>query len=685
MTKICFVSYEIAPTTKGGAGALIANAIHILTQAGHEVSLLLDIPVHEYVQFEWHDRLFFPNAHLIRAYRVEELCTNLRLPREAFLTEHLWRSYRFEHALNQLVAIESPDLIEFFDYCGASFYTLMRKITQGRYAENEVVIRFHTTIEPIHKEKSVASGTDSFVIYRLEHQTFQLAERILFPSQEIYRWANSFYRIKGQTGISPPPLKRLSLFNKSNPPERNLIIFMGYMDYMKGADTFLSAALMLLQKSLDANYKFVLVGGETGGAPEGYASFTDYLKARIPPKLQHHFEFTGQISHQQLSNMLPNVAFAVVPSHLESFGYAAHELYAVGIPLIVRNIPVFTQYFHHEQNALVFDGTAEDLAHQMERLWRDESLRQKLSKPYEVLPAPLGEAYEQQHTNSWMAVSQPENNLSLQILVLSEKGFAPINLPDDMDCTIWRLSPRPSDGHAPFPFLGKLWWVYDHESRSVPLSQWRSRDLMLLLVENDVVEEEYLRQSARILSQYPQISFVSCWREVNGKIQTFPVDAATEVLPFLGDYIPSRIVFRTKPGTHFFDLFDSRAGAFSEIHYLWKLEDEGGVGVSIPEVYLRLTPGTYLPTLSLDSAGFNFAFMNTTVKRQAKIADYLIATKSKFLGDLEQFQQERSHLKLAEMDLKLLLAKLSQPPWGYLFRTRKNFRILQQRYLSRGE
>ena len=56
MSTICFVTYEIHPTTRGGCGVLLHHATELLLQQGHQVVFLLDIPRHEFNQFEQRDR-----------------------------------------------------------------------------------------------------------------------------------------------------------------------------------------------------------------------------------------------------------------------------------------------------------------------------------------------------------------------------------------------------------------------------------------------------------------------------------------------------------------------------------------------------------------------------------------------------------------------------------------------------
>jgi glycosyltransferase involved in cell wall biosynthesis len=698
--KICFVSYEIAPTTKGGAGALIANAIHLLLgekNSNHEIILLLDIPVEEYVRFEWHDRLFFPNYQNIRSYRVDELCADAPIQRDSFASYYLWESYRFDYALRKLMPIESPDIIEFFDYTGIAYIPLTRRLLHQNPENTRLAIRFHMCLMPIHKILPVKLAVDILFCYGMESRALELAEKVLFPSEVVLdEMTSNYYKLSSNTEvcISPPPLRKLPSF-EDKPLTKTSILFFGYLGYLKGADTFLSAALLFLSRNTTENAQFLFIGGDLHEAPGGFDSFTQYMRARIPAGYQHRFIFAGQIPHDHLSKLLPEVRFAVMPSYIESFGYAAHELYAVGIPIIIRNIPVFTQFFHHEENALVFDGTVEDLAEKMVQLWENERLAARITKPYAVLPQPLGNCYDTK-AQPCDAPKQPPVQLRLKVLILTERLLHLTQFSFE-NCTIWQLLSQPDDENPPFPFLGRLWWVHDAAGLPVPVEEWSSDDAILVITEHDTIDERFLHEAVGVLSQESVIGFVACWREVDGKIRALPIDAASELL--ITDaaggmannenyFAPARILYRTPRDKHFFDLYDNRMGVFTEVGYLWRLEEEGGKGITIPEAWIN-SKGRFelVESPRLDSAEFNYLYMNSSTQKQARIGHFLIGGLPQQLELADQHlkdhhNQELSSLKLAELDLKLLLKKLSTPPLGWLFKSRKNFRKLKKRYLE---
>src|SRR5688500_17840917 len=104
MSRICFVSYEISPTTWGGCGTLLHNAAYVLLTHGHEVIFVLDMPYDYFDRFQHHDRLALPNSERCRAYHVDTLCQSVSLRREDFLSQAQWQSFRFHVACQHVAA-----------------------------------------------------------------------------------------------------------------------------------------------------------------------------------------------------------------------------------------------------------------------------------------------------------------------------------------------------------------------------------------------------------------------------------------------------------------------------------------------------------------------------------------------------------------------------------------------------
>lgn len=426
MTRICFVSYEIHPATAGGCGVLLYNAARALLSQGHEVIFVLDLSATAFHRFQNQDRLRLPNPDHCQAYLVEELCAALPQHREDFGSDALWRAYRLDFACRQVAERERPDLIEFFDYYGVGHYALSAKLAGLAYNRIHLAVRLHNSIEILGvNEAAECLSFWHYAIHALEHSSLRLAETVLYPSRAYLEETYLPYYEPWFGGLawSKPPLidhpKRETVR-----PKADIALFYGRLFAWKGVDRFVDAAMTYLVEPANPPLRFYLVGYDSMLSPlSGLPSCRDYLLRKIPSTYREYFTFTGPLSWAQLEQILPAVQFAVIPSYCESFCYAAHELYAAGVPLIVSDIPAFRDYFKEGKNALVFDGSVSDLARQMARLSRETELRQRLSCPYSLADAPLGDFYTRQERVSWMNLESQSQGLSLLVVVLAEAAM----------------------------------------------------------------------------------------------------------------------------------------------------------------------------------------------------------------------------------------------------------------------
>ena len=606
MTKVCFVSFEIYPTTWGGEGVLISSAIKVLLKEGHEVILLLDIPACEFRSFISKDRAGFPNNQNLHAYQVDSLCSDLPYSSDDFISLYAWNAFRFHYACNKLVEQEQPDFIEFFDYSGAAYYALTAKLSGLSYASNTLGIRLHSSNEVMDVNEPRAMDFEYYTQFGLEHHALRLAETIVYPSERFLldaylpHYPEKWY---GRKVCSAPPV--IAYPQKvGSCEEQDIILFYGRLYSLKGVDKFVDAAILLLSHGELTNYQFYIVGPDSMRPPSGIPgqTYQDYLIKKIPPHLRDHFKITGALNWEQFGRLLPRVLFAVFPNYFESFCYAAHELYAAGIPLIVSNIPAFQDYFQDEKNSLVFDGSVDNLAHKMKQMASSAQLREKLTCPYPIDHHRMAGYFQQKEHPSWMERPAADRLPSLLICVLDEAGD-----PVQLSATLTSLSTQQGivaqvliftkaavekDSTASlFAWLGGMYQVHSLDGSQISPMEIRTADTLLILKAGDVLKPELLQIGLQTLARFPEISFVGSWREINQsngtiRLETFPFDAMLEIAPFLRKGPFNRIIMRTKADELLIGLFDSRAGRYGEMLYLWLMDDGVHSGLIIPKPLL---------------------------------------------------------------------------------------------------
>jgi hypothetical protein len=208
----CFISYEIHPTTFGGAGVLIHHAIHHLLARGHRVVLLLDIPEYFFKQFMEKDRLVFADPSRVSAARVDDLCDDFPFTQAQVPCIFQWKSARFAHALRRLRERETIDFVEGFEYCGASYYAFVERLyAEGAAAEGVGPVlaqRVHGSIEvlDLHGD-GLIHDVEKLMLHAFERRAMELAEAVLFPSRTYYEeyYKELYHLCPERVVVSPPP------------------------------------------------------------------------------------------------------------------------------------------------------------------------------------------------------------------------------------------------------------------------------------------------------------------------------------------------------------------------------------------------------------------------------------------------------------------------------------------------
>jgi glycosyltransferase involved in cell wall biosynthesis len=601
MTKICFASYEIHPTLKGGCGVLLHHSARVLLAQGHEILFLLEVDNKSFQQFDRVDRMLLPNPQNCRAYQVSALVGGLALPPNSFKTVYEYKAHLFYAAASCLYELEKPEVIEFFEYCGVAYHALNAKASGLDFGASHLAVRLHNSMEMIDRQQSNnLHGIDRYVMYGLEHHVLRFAESVLYPSSD---YLENVYLAHYEPWLGAKHLSQPALLDAPKPTgvyeQPDAVLFYGRLFGFKGVDRFVDAAVLYLSNPRNPRLRFYLVGYDSYQPPNGRGSYKEYLYRKIPQRFRDAFIFWGQLSWQELGKLLPEVIFAVVPSYMESFCYAAHELYAAGVPMILSDIPAFKDSFKHGENALVFDGTVSDLADKMSVLSADEALRRKISCPYSVTAEPLGDFYANPPRESWIKTGADAafSNLLVCILVDNPKGLDrtlhSLRKFYEQGVRLVFMYPIPEKGtsdvgisDAAAWFLGGLYVPEDISGATLNPTEILTGEMLLILEAGDVLDDDYLRRGLAILQRQSQITFVGSWKRVKtwtgSRLETLPLDAVLEIAPFLQSRPFNRFIMRTPPGELLIDLFDPRAGRLGELEYLWRLDAKDSSGLIIP-------------------------------------------------------------------------------------------------------
>jgi len=603
MPTVCFVSYEIHPTTTGGCGVLLHHAAELLLRRGTRVIFLLDLPRAEFERFERHDRTAFPNAANCRAYDVQELAADM--PREwleATPSIVMFRSLRFAWALRRLLALEPGiDYVEFFDFCGVAYYALLDRLFGLAPPGPVLGVRLHGTIECIDEVGATRCwDQERYRLYAYERAAIGLAETVLTPTLEFYQacYQRRYALPRERVVVSQSPkLDFPRVKRRPQPGEAFRIAFVGRIFHLKGVDQFVRAAVLLMRRRPGLSFGVDLIGYDSRESPLG-ESHVEFLRRTIPPDLLERFDFCGHLSHPRILERLERALFAVFPNRFESFCYALHEVYDAGVPVIVSPLPAFRAFFEHERNALFYDGTTEGLLAAMQRMIDDDALRQRLCRPSAVAQEPLGEFYDSPRALAELAPALPAHNrLRTLVVVLcdADRHAAQVTFdslaqqsrqPFDVVC-LKTVSP---DHQELLWWLGRGWLAFSPDGTPLSAAGLRTADALVVLRAGDRLAPAWLETCGGVLERRPAAGFAGTWARRDGRLLPSLLDVAPELFPFENGATLTRTLVRTRPGRLLVELFDVSLAELGEIGHLWRAVARWGPGVLHPHPLISLAP-----------------------------------------------------------------------------------------------
>ena len=151
------------------------------------------------------------------------------------------------------------------------------------------------------------------------------------------------------------------------------ICFAGLQMSSKGPHTLLEALALLKKKNIPT---FCMLAG--GVFQESYMqAMQRFIETQ---NLQDNVQFVPQLTRQQLSRFFRLHHVCVFPSiHPEAFGIVAAEAMASGLALVSSGVGGAAEVFEEGISGLSFQpGDAISLATQLERLWKNPTLLEKL-------------------------------------------------------------------------------------------------------------------------------------------------------------------------------------------------------------------------------------------------------------------------------------------------------------------
>jgi D-inositol-3-phosphate glycosyltransferase len=130
-------------------------------------------------------------------------------------------------------------------------------------------------------------------------------------------------------GYRPQARRALGLHEESA-----LLLFVGRLQELKGADLALETLIELRRRGRDAS--LAIIGGPSG--PEGRATLVQLHQRVLEAGVINDVRFVAPQAHRRLSSWMRAADVTLVPSRAESFGLVALESSACGTPVIASDV-----------------------------------------------------------------------------------------------------------------------------------------------------------------------------------------------------------------------------------------------------------------------------------------------------------------------------------------------------------
>lgn len=225
-----------------------------------------------------------------------------------------------------------------------------------------------------------------------EFQLVHQARKIIAPSESDKNYLQYLYQAEqGKVEVIPPGVDTIRFrpidqdeakTHLGMPSDEHILLFCGRIEPLKGIDMLLYAMKIMVEKNPCLKVSLWIIGGDVSQPSSSWSRELQKLE-----KLRHLLNLTPVVhfAGQQRQEVLPyyyNAADVVVmPSHYESFGMAAAEAMACGVPVITTNVTGISSLITENHDLLLTSiNNPLLLASQMQGLLTDPEEHRQISR-----------------------------------------------------------------------------------------------------------------------------------------------------------------------------------------------------------------------------------------------------------------------------------------------------------------
>ena len=332
--RIIFITREIVPFYYGGIGTQFKAVAKFLKRHGHEVYFLTQ-------KHDTFDEVIYKrNYGDILLFFVDAP----ELP-ESFPSKFAYAlevSKKFDDIYSKIY----PDIVICADY-GAESYFLFLKSHAGEYENTRFILTInglsYNTISIYESgvnflQQSELNDPQNIITCEMEDMSVLLANEIVAPTDFVWNEVKNRLMITKKANIIPNfvdvDMFKYHDIDESDVRQNQLILFIGRLDRIKGADFLIKAYLDMVEDLSECIPQLIFIGRDIYWK-EYESTFLEYWQKRIPSSCADNIIFLGQIDHDQIVNYLNQATVCVFPSRWDVFGIVCLEAMYCGCPVLV--------------------------------------------------------------------------------------------------------------------------------------------------------------------------------------------------------------------------------------------------------------------------------------------------------------------------------------------------------------
>ena len=225
-----------------------------------------------------------------------------------------------------------------------------------------------------------------------EYQLAQNTDHIITPSESARDYLTYLYDAPSEKISVIPPGFNHDLFRPIDKSQAKLkidadqdhkiILFVGRIEPLKGIDVLMYAMKILTRRNPEMTVCLWVLGGDISQDVSEWSQELQRLEQlRETLRISAFVKFVGQKPQDELPYYYNSAEVVVMPSNYESFGMAALESMACGVPVITTNVAGISRFLDDEHKALVTSAhNPLLLAERIEHLLGDEVAHTRLGK-----------------------------------------------------------------------------------------------------------------------------------------------------------------------------------------------------------------------------------------------------------------------------------------------------------------